>query len=267
MTSLAELMSMRGHRALITGATGFIGRVIAETLAELGADLILVYRPGEDFLDFETRLRETWPVRVISLPCDLESEAQRVSMICQVKADGIGLSCLVNNAAFVGSSNLEGWIAPFAEQSITTWRRAFEVNLTAAFQLSQAFSPELQSSSRGNIINIGSIYGEYAPDWRLYEGTEMGNPAAYAASKGGLIQLSRWLATTMAPRVRVNVISPGGVLRGQPRNFVERYVAKTPLGRMANEDDFRGAIAYLATPMSSYVTGQTLRVDGGWGAW
>ena len=95
----------------------------------------------------------------------------------------------------------------------------------------------------------------------------MANPAAYAASKGGLLQLTRWLATTLAPKIRVNAISPGGIARNQPSSFVERYEARTPLGRMATEDDFRGAIAYLASDMSTYVTGQNLRVDGGWCSW
>jgi NAD(P)-dependent dehydrogenase (short-subunit alcohol dehydrogenase family) len=95
----------------------------------------------------------------------------------------------------------------------------------------------------------------------------MSNPAAYGVSKGGLIQLTRWLATTIAPEVRVNAISPGGIFRNQPEAFVNRYAEKTPLGRMATEDDFRGAIAYLASDLSRYVTGQILSVEGGWGVW
>jgi NAD(P)-dependent dehydrogenase (short-subunit alcohol dehydrogenase family) len=95
----------------------------------------------------------------------------------------------------------------------------------------------------------------------------MSNPAAYGASKGGLIQLTRWLASTIEPNVRVNAISPGGVFRNQPELFVKRYEAKTPLGRMASEDDFRGIVAYLASDMARYVTGQNLKVDGGCGGW
>jgi NAD(P)-dependent dehydrogenase (short-subunit alcohol dehydrogenase family) len=95
----------------------------------------------------------------------------------------------------------------------------------------------------------------------------MANPAAYGASKGGLIQLTRWLSTTLAPQIRVNVIAPGGVARGQPESFVDRYKARTPLQRMATEEDFRGAVAYLASDLSAYVTGQVLSVDGGWGVW
>jgi NAD(P)-dependent dehydrogenase (short-subunit alcohol dehydrogenase family) len=127
--------------------------------------------------------------------------------------------------------------------------------------------PLMEGCSGASIINIGSIYGLCGPDLSLYEGTEMGNPAAYAASKGGVIQLTRWLATVLAPEVRVNCLSPGGVLRNQPEVFIERYIRRTPLRRMAVEEDFKGAIAFLASDLSSYCTGQDIAVDGGWTAW
>lgn len=177
------------------------------------------------------------------------------------------LNILINNAAFVGSSSLAGWAEPFEAQTIETWRRALEVNLTAAFQLSQLFAPALRSARGASIVNIASIYGHWGPDWSLYEGTQMSNPAAYGASKGGLIQLTRWLATTLGPEIRVNAISPGGIERGQPEQFVERYAKRTPMGRMATEDDFRGVVSFLASDMSAYVTGQVINVDGGWGVW
>ncbi len=267
MTTLKQLMDLSGRRALITGATGHLGRMMADTLAELGADLLLVDRPGSNFEPLRHELREKWQTRSESLECDLESEQERLAMISAAKGDGGGLNILINNAAFVGTADLEGWVVPFEEQTLGTWRRAMEVNLTAAFHLCQAFTPSLRAAEGGNIINIGSIYGEHGPDWRLYEGTSMGNPAAYGASKGGLIQLTRWLATTIAPDVRVNAISPGGVFRDQSKSFVERYVARTPMGRMATEDDFRGAVAFLASDLSKYVTGQNMAVDGGWGEW
>ena len=162
---------------------------------------------------------------------------------------------------------MDGWVADFEHQTVDSWRRALEVNLTAAFDLSKGLAPLLRRSDGGSIINIASIYASWGPDHRLYDDTTMGNPAAYAASKGGLVQLTRWMATTLAPQVRVNAISPGGVFRNQPDVFVRRYESRTPLGRMATEDDFRGAIAYLASGLSHYVTGQNLAVDGGWGVW
>lgn len=267
MATIKQLSELKGRRALITGATGGLGRVMADTLAELGAHLYLVDRPGSDMKALADELTKRWSVDVIPFHCDLEQQDQRLQLIREVKASNEGLGILINNAAFVGTSDLRGWAVPFEQQSIDTWRRAFEVNLTAVFELCQSFAPELVSSEGGNIINVASIYGEYGPDWALYEGTTMGNPAAYGASKGGLIQLTRWLATTLAPKVRVNSIAPGGVLRGQPEAFVTRYAARTPLARMASEDDFRGAVAYLASDLSSYVTGQNLCVDGGWGVW
>lgn len=267
MPLIRELMSLAGRRALITGATGYLGRVVAETLAELGADIVLVDRPGSDFEKLARTLTDRWAVSVQCEPCDLERSEQRTELAAKVGGGRQGLNILVNNAAFVGTSDLQGWAVPFEAQTVETWRRALEINLTAVFDLCRGLAPLLTASEGGAIINIGSIYGSFGPDWRLYEGTAMANPAAYAASKGGLIQLTRWLATTLAPAVRVNAISPGGIVRGQPQVFIDRYEARTPLGRMATEEDFRGAVAYLASDLSKYVTGHNLPVDGGWGIW
>jgi len=267
MATLRELSNMSGRRVLITGGAGHLGLVMAETLAELGASIILLDRPGAQFGNIQSDLMHQWNVSCLCVECDLESEEQRNGVIQEIKSDGKGLNCVINNAAFGGTTALEGWVTSFEEQSLATWRRALEVNLTAPFHFSQAFTPELREAKGGNIINITSIYSELGPDWRLYEGTEMGNPAAYGASKGGLAQLTRWLATALAPDVRVNAISPGGIFRNQPDAFVERYVKKTPLKRMATEDDFRGAVAYLASDQSTYVSGQTISVDGAWGIW
>ena len=125
----------------------------------------------------------------------------------------------------------------------------------------------LAASGHGTVIFFASIYGSVGLDMRLYEGTEMQSPAGYPASKGGLLPLMRYLATVLAPEVRVNAISPGGVWRGQTEAFHQRYVARTPLGRMATEEDLKGAVAYLASDLSAYGTGQNLSVDGGWTAW
>jgi NAD(P)-dependent dehydrogenase (short-subunit alcohol dehydrogenase family) len=261
------MSDMSGRRVLITGGAGYLGQVMAETLAELGASIVLLDRPGAQFGSIQTDLMCHWKANCLCIECDLESEEERNSAIQEIKSDGKGLNCLINNAAFGGTTALEGWVTSFEEQSLATWRRALEVNLTAPFHFSQAFTPELRAAKGGNIINVTSIYGELGPDWRLYEGTEMGSPAAYGASKGGLAQLTRWLATTLAPEVRVNAISPGGVFRNQPKDFIQRYESRTPLQRMATEDDFRGVIAYLASDQSAFVSGQIISVDGAWGVW
>ena len=265
--SIKAMMDLTARRAVVTGAAGNLGRVIVDVLAELGADLVLVDRPGSPLGVVAHELRTAHRVAVDCRECDLESDESRNALVAGLKQDYREISVLVNNAAFVGTTELTGWGVPFAEQTVETWRRALEVNLTAAFGLCQGLHDAMAGARGASIINVGSIYGLHGPDWGLYEGTSMANPAAYGASKGGLLQLTRWLATTIAPHVRVNAISPGGIFRNQPESFVERYAKRTPLGRMATEEDFRGAIAFLATDLSGYVTGQNLEIDGGVGAW
>lgn len=267
-TKLSNKLDMSGRHALITGAAGGLGRVMALTLAEMGADLILVDRPGADYEAISKEIFALRQVGITTLDCDLERPDQRAKLIDQVLQNRPSLNVLINNAAFVGTSGLQGWVTLLEQQSIDTWCRALEVNLTAAFDLVKGLIPALRTSGNASVINIASIYGNLGPDYSLYEGTTMGSPAAYAASKGGLIQLTRWLATTLAKdKIRVNTISPGGVFRNQPESFVERYCTRTPMGRMATEDDFGGTVAYLASDLSAYVTGQNLMVDGGWSVW
>lgn len=265
--SLQSLMDMTGRRAVVTGASGHLGRIMAQALAEMGCALCLVDRQGEALEQVASQMRTHFAVDVSSHGCDLESEVERSALITTLDETYESIHVLVNNAAFVGDSAITGWAVDFAKQSVESWRRAIEVNATAPFHLSQGLLRKLSASQTGAIVNIGSIYGVVGPDWQLYEGLAMANPAAYALSKGGLTQFTRWLATTCAPHVRVNMISPGGIHRGQDQAFVDRYVARTPMRRMASEDDFIGAVAYLASDMSRYVTGQNLIVDGGWTAW
>lgn len=266
MRTILDLMNLNEKRALITGATGGIGTQMAFTIAELGGDLVLVDRPGTNYTALLDGLKE-YDVKITCIDCDLEKEHSRAELIQSVIDDSRPLNILINNAAFVGTSGLEGWVTDLEHQSIETWSRALEVNLTAAFDLSKGLASKIKKSGYGSIINVASIYGVCAPDYSLYEGTKMGNPAAYAASKGALIQLTRWLSTTLAPDIRVNVISPGGVYRGQPEKFIKSYNLKTPLARMATEEDFKGVTAYLASNLSAYVTGQNILVDGGWTVW
>ena len=267
MKRISELIDLNGRVALITGAAGNLGKIFADSLAELGANLILVDMPKISMDDQRDNLIKKWNISVETIYCDLENEISRSELIKNVLSDYEQLNILLNNAAFVGTTDLAGWITPFEKQALDPWRRAMEVNLTSIFHLCRDFAPLLRNSKGASIINISSIYGTYGPDWRLYDKTNMGNPAGYAATKGGLIQLTRWLATSLSPKIRVNAISPGGILRNQPSNFIEKYIDRTPLSRMATEEDFKGITAYLSSDLSSYVTGQVLNVDGGWGVW
>jgi NAD(P)-dependent dehydrogenase (short-subunit alcohol dehydrogenase family) len=265
MKSLAELSSLRGRTALITGGAGHIGRAICDALAELGANLAILDL-HEDAATAASLANERG-IKTLPLAINLTDEPALRAVPDRVVRELGSLDIIVHSAALVGTSALRGWAVPFAEQSSDTWRQALEVNLTSAFNLTQAAAPALAASGHGSVIFIGSIYGVVGPDLGLYEGTNLGNPAAYGASKGGLLQFARWLATSLAPRVRVNIITPGGVERGQPETFRERYLRRTPLARMATEEDFKGAVGYLASDLSAYVTGQNLIVDGGWTAW
>ncbi len=265
--SLAELGSLRGRVALVTGGAGHLGSALCHALAEQGASIAIADVAGDAAAALAQAVAAEWGVEAASFPVDLADESA-LRMLPRVVSERFSrLDVLVNCAALVGTSDLTGWVGPFEKQSSAAWRRALEINLTVPFVLTQACAELLREHSRGSVINIGSIYGIVGPDMRLYEGTPLGNPAAYAASKGGLVQLTRWLATVLAPKVRVNSVSLGGIERGQPKTFVERYEARVPMRRMATEEDIKGAVAYLAGDASAYVSGQNLIVDGGWTAW
>ena len=267
MRSLRELGDLQGRVALITGGGGHIGAVAGEALAELGAAVVVLDVEQELCSRAAEKIHREFGVETLPLVIDLADDGI-VRSVPNTILDRFGrLDILINCAAFVGTSNLKGWAVPFLEQRSDTWKSVLHVNLTAPFILVQECAEMLKKSRHGSVVNISSIYGVVGPDMRMYEDTELGNPAAYSASKGGLLQLTRWLATTLSPEVRVNAITPGGVQRSQPKAFHERYVKQTPLGRMATEEDLKGAIAYLASDLSAYVTGHNLVVDGGWAVW
>jgi len=260
-------MDLSGRVALITGGAGHIGGEAAAALAELGATVVLTDLDPDKTHEAAAAIAEAHGVPAQGIAVDLADEALLRALPERIAGEFGGLNIIVNAAAFVGASDLAGWAVPFAEQSSETWRAALEVNLTAVFNLIQAAEPVLTRAGNASVVNIASTYGLIGPDMRLYEGTKMGNPAAYGASKGGLLQLTRWLSTVLAPDIRVNAVTPGGIWRGQPDVFVARYVEKVPLGRMGKEEDIKGAIAYLASDLSAYVSGENIVVDGGWTAW
>ena len=254
MRSIPQLVSLDGRVALVVGGAGHIGRAMCDALRECGATVAVAdRRPGQSEDTF--------------FEVDLQDEAAARALPESVASQLGGLDILIHSAAFVGTTQLPGWGVPFADQTVAAWDAALRVNLTSAFVLAQSAHGLLSRAGHGSIILVSSIYGLVAPDMRLYAGTTMQNPTAYGASKAGLRQLGRYLSTLMAPEVRVNVVTPGGVARGQPEAFVRRYEDRVPLQRMATEEDLKGVTVFLASDLSAYVTGQELLVDGGWTAW
>lgn len=251
MSDVRSLMSLEGRVALVTGGAGHVGRVACATLAGLGAQVVALDRTAGDGV----------------VACDLADQADVEQVTREVISTNGGLDIVVHCAAFVGTTKLPGWAEPAAQQTAEVWGQALAVNVSSLFTIVQTARPALAASGKGSVVAVSSIYGKHGPDMRLYDGTAMGNPAGYGVTKGGLEQLVRHMAVTMAPEIRVNTVSPGGIFRGQPTSFVERYESRTPMKRMATEDDLAGAFAYFCTDLSLYVTGTDLPVDGGWGAW
>ena len=246
--SITELSRLDGRVSLVVGGAGHIGSVAASGLAELGSNLAIVDINENRVRSISDEIRTTHGVEVLELVADLESEDDVRSIAPTVIQHYGRLDVLVHLAAIV-NPELGGWTTRFEDQSVTQWRRGIEINLTSAFLLAQGCVESLRRSPNGSMIFFGSTYGIVGPDWSIYEGTDMGNAAGYAASKGGIIQLTRWLATTLAPDVRVNTLSPGGVYRDHLEVFRNAYANKTPLKRMATEEDYKAGVAFLASDM------------------
>lgn len=267
MRRISELSDLTGRAALVTGGAGHVGRAAAETLIELGASVAIVDRDDRACAEAAAALNLARRDAAIPLTCDLLDEQATRDVVRRVVDRLDRLDILIHCAAFVATTPTAGWGVPFDRQTVAAWDDALRVNLTAGFILVQESRAILEQPGHGSVIFVSSIYGAVGPDLSLYEGTDMSNPVGYGASKGGLLQLTKYLSTMLAPRVRVNAISPGGIERGQPAAFVERYERRTPMKRMAREEDLKGAVAFLASDMSAYVTGHNLLVDGGWTAW
>lgn len=267
LRSITHLMDLSGRNALVTGGAGHLGVAIAEALVELGASVGLLDVDADACEVAVRRLERLKQGTAVAVPCDLKDEEATRSVLRQALQRWGGLDILIHCAAYVGTTRHPGWAVPLERQTVEAWDAAMRVNLTSAFVMVQEARAALAASGHGSVIFFASTYGLVGPDVRLYADTEMANPAGYAASKGGLLQLMRYFSTLLAPRIRVNAITPGGVWRNQPEVFHQRYIARTPLGRMATEEDLKGAAMYLASDLSAYVTGHNLVVDGGWTAW
>ena len=249
---------------VVTGAAGYLGQAFAKEVATLGAQCILVDKDEENLNKTLNSLNHISSTKHKIFVIDF-TEHKAVERFAEKLVSSFNrIDTLINNAAFTGDSKIDGWATNFDMQSVYAWQQALQVNLISSFTLAQKLKPALENSNNASIINISSIYAGLAPDYDLYDGIEMYNPAAYGSSKAGLLQLTRWLASSLGPKIRVNAVSPGGIYRGQNESFVNRYKKKTITGRMANEEDIVPAIIFLTSEYSKYITGQNLIIDGGY---
>ena len=272
VSSFRSLFELGGQTALVTGACGILGRRFCAGLAEFGANLAVVDLDAAACAVAAQEIEGLHGTRCRGFACDVSDWAQVSALMPAVEKELGPVSILLNNAASK-SGNLEDFFAPAETFKPETWRQVMGVNLEGMFNMARAFGPRMAQRGAGSIIQTASIYGVTAPDQRIYEGSNylgraINTPAVYSASKAGVIGLTAYLATLWGDRgVRVNSLSPGGVESGQNETFVQRYSARVPLGRMARADEMVGAVIYLASSASSYVTGQNLIVDGGLSSW
>jgi NAD(P)-dependent dehydrogenase (short-subunit alcohol dehydrogenase family) len=261
---LKDLLSLEDRTAFVTGGAGFLGTAMCETFAELGANVVLASRDEEKCKRAAEALEQTFHGRALGLRLDVTDAESREACMAAIKDEFGGLDILVNNA---WSGNKNSW------ESIneTDWRYDIEVSLNAPFAITKAAFPMLEASAKGVIMNIGSMYGHVAPDYRLYEGTTFQNPPSYGAAKAGMIQFTKYLASFLAPYgIRVNALSPGAFPHPPVREhevFHGRLAAKNPIGRVGDPEDLKGAVALLCSDAGQYITGQNLCVDGGWAVW
>ncbi len=250
---------------VITGAAGFLGASISSSLAMLGCDLILIDINNKALKSLKDKIQKNNPCNIKIFKADLTIDKDILKIVTYIKSNKLDINGLVNAIGMVGTSTTKGWNTTFDKQDKTSWQKAMNTNLTSIFFFIQKIQKFMEISESPSIVNISSIYGTYAPDYNIYENTKINNPAAYSVSKAGLSYLSKWLASSLAPKIRVNSISPGGIYRNQNKLFVKKYIKKTLLKRMATEDDITGCVIFLLSSMSDYITGQDIIIDGGWG--
>ena len=266
-----DVFDIRDRVVVITGGLGQLGRQFGAELLRRGAKLAVLDLPENpgSVLDGPTG------GELFYQPADVTDRASLESALAAVKARLGTPHALINNAALDSPPSAPAQEnGPFEAYPAESWDRVMAVNAKGVFQTCQVLGGAMAEAGRGAIVNICSTYGLVSPDQRLYEyrrqrdGKPFFKPVAYAASKSALLNLTRYVATYFAPRgVRANLLTPGGVFNNQDAEFLEGYQARTPLGRMAREDEYNGAIVFLISDASAYMTGSNLIVDGGWTAW
>jgi NAD(P)-dependent dehydrogenase (short-subunit alcohol dehydrogenase family) len=257
-----DRFSLRGRVALVTAGAGpLFGGSLSRALAEAGATVVTASRSLGQNLAFAETLRSEGR-EAHGMQCDLCDMASIDALHDQIIGQFGRLDVLVNSALA-----RDGHAGRFEDQSPELWMRSAQGDYAGLFKICQSFLPDMLRQGGGSIVNISSIYGVVSNDPTIYEGTDMRQPPGYNFVKAGMLNFTRYLACYYGKQgVRVNAISPGGYFNDQPAPFVENYCKRVPVGRMLGPEDIQGAVVFLASDASKYVTGVNLMVDGGWTA-
>jgi NAD(P)-dependent dehydrogenase (short-subunit alcohol dehydrogenase family) len=264
--------SLDDQVAVVTGACGKLGPIWIEALVDAGARVAALELPGAPASAAYRQLEQRAGSHVQRFDCDITDRGSIERAAASVAASLGAPTVLVNNAGVDQPPDSGGNRSRIEDLPIDQFRRMLDVNLMGTFQATQVFGAQMVQRGSGSIINIGSLYASVSPDQRFYDHLPGDLPflksPAYGASKAAVVNMTKYFSTMWGARgVRVNALSPGGVLGGQDDQFKAKYGARVPLARMAQAEDLKGPLVFLASPASSYVTGHELRVDGGFTAW
>ena len=269
-----DLFDVRGKIAIVTGGLGQLGRQFSLALADGGARVAVVDMRADEAFVTQRFGERSHDEQFLFLAADVTDRASLERVQAQIKEKWGIPAVLINNAALDSPPNAPATeTGPFETYPEASWEKILDVNLKGVFLCCQVFGGQMAEARRGSIINVASIYGLVSPDQRIYEyrrrdGKPFFKPVAYSVSKSGLLNLTRYLATYWAGcGVRVNTLTFAGVFKNQDEQFLQNYSAHVPLGRMAREDEYNGAVIFLASDASSYMTGSNMVIDGGWTAW
>lgn len=268
-----QLFDLSGKTAIVTGGVGILGQHFCRALAEFGANVAVVDLDEERAGALAREIEGDSGVGAIGIACDIASPESVKSMV-ETVVEKLGPVHVLHNNAASKSADLDKFFAAFEDYSLEEWRRIMSVNIDGMFLVAQAVGAQMiRQNVGGSIIQTSSVYGIRASDKRIYEGShylgrQISNPVVYSTSKAAVLGLTRHLAADWAEYgIRVNTLVPAGVSSGQNDEFKRRYSNRVPLARMAQPEEMVGAVVYLASDASSYVTGQQIVVDGGLSAW
>ena len=261
---------LKNKTVVLTGSAGRVGSRFSEILSKAGANLILVDKDIEKNEKLYKKLKKQYKTNCFVSNIDITNTSEIDDLVKEILKKYSKIDFLINNAHFVPRDNANR-DAPFEKYPYELWQKTISENLNGIFICCQKFGKIMVKQKNGCIINISSIYGIVGPDQRIYGKSRLNSPAFYSATKGAIVNLTKYLASHWGKNnVRVNTLTLGGIYDKKlhtDKEFVKKYSEKTMLGRMSQASDYDGAILFLASDLSSYMTGANLIVDGGWTAW